>query len=309
MKDRILKVGTRRSALALKQTELVVAELQKQNPSLQIEVVELNTTGDIRRDKLNLQVQDKKQWIIELEKAIVGGEIDFAVHSGKDVPLNLEPGTCIQSVLKREDARDVIIYRADEGSSADIYPFLKPGALVGTSSKRRKAQILRLRPDLSVTPCRGNITTRIEKVLELKQYDAIIIGQAGLNRLSLGGGFQRIASELEIVPAVCQGTLVVQSREGDEEVLRILKQIQDPNSEQCFLAERNVIESLGADCHSSLGVFAEIRNDNMHIICRVCCSSGYESVESSISGSSNGFIELSQSLASEMVEKGALRML
>ena len=311
MNSEVIKVGTRKSALALKQTQMVIEALEKVSPSSKFEVIELTTTGDFRRDKLNLQVQDKKQWIVELEKAILSEDIDFAVHSGKDVPLNLEVGTSITSVLKREDPRDVLISLSSEqvvGTEIALNS-LKNGARVGTSSKRRKAQVLRLRPDLDVVPCRGNITTRIEKVLDNNEYDAIIIGQAGVNRLEIKRGYYRNLTIEEMVPAVCQGTLVCQYKFSRDNVSKLLSIIVQGPTQVAFQAERTLIEELGADCHSSLGVYAWIDLDRLNLRGRICSEDGSEVIESQIAGSISDIHLLSKTLAIELIEKGALRLL
>ena len=311
MSSEVIKIGTRKSALAVKQTHMVIDAIKKIQPEINIEIVELTTTGDFRRDKLNLQVQDKKQWIIELEKAILAEEVDFAVHSGKDVPLNLEIGTAITSVLEREDARDVFISNLHEPVLGSEIPFnfLKLGAKVGTSSKRRKAQLLRLRPDLDVIQCRGNITTRIEKVLDNSEYDAIVIGQAGVNRLEIKKGYYKSLSISEMVPAVCQGTLVCQFKASQTKIANLLASIVKSPVQIAFEAERALIEELGADCHSSLGVYANILQESLKMISRVCSADGTVVIEGQVEGNYSDIKSLSKLLANDLIEKGALKLL
>ncbi len=311
MSRAVIRVGTRKSALALCQTQMVIKALKKKSPETQFEVIELTTTGDFRRDKLNLQVQDKKQWIVELEKAILSEDIDFAVHSGKDVPLNLEEGTSITSVLDRADPRDVLISLSGEQVLNAEVPLnlLKLGAKVGTSSKRRKAQLLMLRPDLDVVQCRGNITTRIDKVLEHNEYDAIVIGQAGVNRLEIKRGFYRSLTIAEMVPAVCQGTLVCQYKSAQVVVHSLLSLIIADPVQKVFEAERTLIGELGADCHSALGVYASINQDKLNIKSRICSVEGKEVIEGNIEGNISDIEILSKALALDLIGKGALGLL
>ncbi len=311
MKSNLVRIGTRKSALAVRQTQTVADAIRMVNPELEIELVELTTTGDFRRDKLNLQVLDKKQWIIELEHAILNDKIDLAVHSGKDVPLNLELGTSICSVLEREDARDVLISIFQEPILDTKTPlnFLSMGAKVGTSSKRRKSQLLKLRPDLEVSQCRGNITTRIEKVLDNKEYDAIVIGQAGVNRLAIERGVYMPFSVEDMVPAVCQGTLVAQYRSEDSKLKDILSSMSVPTVQEAFQMERMLIEDLGADCHSSLGVYAKSIGNMVTIVSRICSSDGSKHVEGQREGDRNEAISLVQSLVTDLKQKGGLELL
>lgn len=307
----VIRVGTRNSALAMAQTAMVVSEIKAIYPSLEIEIIEISTTGDFRRDKLNLQVQDKKQWIVELEKALIEKRIDFAVHSGKDVPLNLELGTNLLSVLTREDARDVIIIDKALDSEDNDLPlsFLKNGARIGTSSKRRKAQLLRIRPDLEILQCRGNVPTRVDKVLVYNEFDAVVLGKAGINRLSLDRGIAVPIEIGELVPAVCQGTLVCQFRSSDEQMIRILKDISDPATQLSFLGERAVIEGLNADCHSALGVYLSSSLNEVEILCRVCSEDGSEWLEASRKGPSEDINSIAKEVVDELIQGGARKYL
>ena len=154
--SQLYKIGTRNSKLAQTQSGMVLDAIQSFFPEVDFELVPILTTGDVRRDSLNLQVQDKKQWVIEIENKLLDGEIDFAVHSAKDVPLNIESETKLVPVLERKDPRDVLLLKREIGHFLEI----EKGARIGTSSKRRQAQLLSHRPDLNIFPIRGNIDTR-----------------------------------------------------------------------------------------------------------------------------------------------------
>lgn len=282
-------VGSRQSELAKCQSSLVIEALSeaaaRESQLMEFQLETIPVTGDIRRDAMNLNVQDKKQWVIELEDRILSKEIDCAIHSAKDVPLTIEKGTSLITVLRRGVSGDVLLYNSQSQTQCPgvPLPMLKPGAVVGTSSKRRRSQILRLRPDLTVTILRGNITTRVEKLRMTSDYDAIILAAAGLERLSIAKDLTWYQfSNLEILPAVGQGTLLAQYRSDDIVTRNLLAGITDPETEAEYQAERNCVNYLGADCHSNLGVFASITNGILHISGRVLSDNGQECVEAHI---------------------------
>jgi hydroxymethylbilane synthase len=220
-----LRLGTRGSALALAQARWVAERLES------VEIVEVTTAGDLARD-----VGDKSRWTGALESALLAGEIDIAVHSAKDVPGGLAEGTAIVAVPPREDARDVVV--------GD----LRPGARVGTSSLRRRAQLLAARPDVEVVELRGNVDTRLRK-LAAGEVDALVLAAAGLARL---GRDDVVAAPLEgdvFVPAPGQGFLMVQGRNG-----RPLDAVNDPAARAALAAERAVVARLDASCHTPIGV-------------------------------------------------------
>ena len=228
-----LRLGTRGSALALAQAHWVAARLGGA-----AEIVEVTTAGDLARD-----VGDKSRWTGALERALLAGEIDLAVHSAKDVPAELAPGTAIAAVPPREDPRDVLV----GAPSLDALP---AGARVGTSALRRRAQLLAVRPDLDVVELRGNVDTRLRK-LAAGEVDALVLAAAGLARL---GRDDVVAAPLEgavFVPAPGQGALLVQGRAGDA-----LPAVDDAAAHAALAAERAVAARLGASCHTAIGVQA-----------------------------------------------------
>jgi hydroxymethylbilane synthase len=226
----VIRLGTRGSALALVQARWVADRLDDE-----VEVVEITTAGDVKRD-----VGDKSRWTGALERALLAGEIDVAVHSAKDVPGELAAGTWIAAVPAREDPRDVLV-------GAPSLEALPAGARVGTSALRRRAQVLAARPDLEVVELRGNVDTRLRK-LAAGEADALVLAAAGLARLGRG---DVVGSALPFVPAPGQGALLVQAR--DE--LR-LPELDDAVAREALEAERAVAAALGASCHTALGVHA-----------------------------------------------------
>ena len=224
-----LRVGTRGSALALAQARWVADRLEG------AEIVEITTSGDQSRG-----VGDKSRWVDTIEAALVAGEIDLAVHSAKDVPGELAPGCEIVATPPRAAAHDVLI-----GAWPD-------GARVGTSSLRRRAQLLSVRPDLEVVELRGNVDTRLRK-LDAGEVDAIVLAAAGLERL----GLERAAQPLDFIPAPGQGTLALEARADDERVVAAVAGVHDADTFAALTAERAAVRVLEASCHTPVGIHAQ----------------------------------------------------
>ncbi len=240
-----VRIGTRGSALALVQAELV-ASLLRSRAGVEAEVVEISTSGD--RGALP---GDKSRWVKELELALLGGEVDLAVHSAKDVPGELPDGLVVAGVPDRSDARDVLC-------GADALAALAPGAIVGTSSLRRAAELRALRPDLDVVALRGNVDTRLRKLAE-GDCAAIVLGLAGLIRLGREDEAGGVLDEL--VPAPGQGALLLEARADDEATLAAARAIDDPVAAACVAAERALVRVLGATCHTPVGALATAAPD------------------------------------------------
>ncbi|MCB0360704.1 MAG: hydroxymethylbilane synthase, partial [Bdellovibrionales bacterium] len=212
----LLRIGTRESGLARAQSALVAAAIESLQPTVITKLVAMSSLGDRRRDSSNAAVRDKKEWIVDLERALLAGEIDIAIHSGKDVPSDVEPGTALVPVLSRADSRDVFVGRHVDATGGRLrFSELEPGATVGTASLRRKAQILRLRPDVHVVEWRGNVPTRIAKLDSADGVDGIVLAAAGIQRLQLPDIDYDFFSHDLMLPAVHQGTLVAQVREDN----------------------------------------------------------------------------------------------
>ncbi|HEX8084066.1 MAG TPA: hydroxymethylbilane synthase [Solirubrobacteraceae bacterium] len=230
-----MRIGTRGSALALAQAQWIAERLDPP-----VDLVPIVTSGDRRR-----AVDDKREWIAELEEALLRGDVDLAVHSAKDVPAEIADGLALVGAPAREHAADVLC----GAPSLDALP---AGARVGTSSLRRRAQLLARRPDLDLVELRGNVDTRLRKLAD-GEADAIVLAAAGLARL---GRSDAAGAVLDFVPAAGQGTLVLEAREGDVATAEAIAHLRDQATEATLATERAVVAGLGADCRSAVGVQA-----------------------------------------------------
>ncbi len=280
----MIRVGTRGSALALAQARWVAERLDA--PS---ELVPITTTGDRRAP-----TQDKSRWISELERALLDGKIDVAVHSAKDVPAELAPGLCLAAIPARADPHDAICGAA----SLDA---LAPGARVGTSSLRRAAQICAARDDLELVELRGNVDTRLRK-LDSGEADALVLARAGLERLGRLGEADGTLDEL--IPAAGQGALLVEARSGES---LPLEGLADPASTACVLAERQLVRRLGASCNTPVGALATpASGDQLEFRAWVGLPDGSEWAADHIWGAQQ---ELANTVAERMLAVGAGELL
>jgi hydroxymethylbilane synthase len=279
MSNRPLILGTRGSELALTQTEMVTAVLHAAHPGLVIERKIIQTSGDKRQDLrfsefAGVAQVDKGIFIKELEIALEKGEIDAAVHSLKDVPSDLAAGFQIASVLPRAPIEDVLITR--EACTLETLP---QGARIGTSSVRRAAQMKWLRPDLEMVEVRGNVPTRVKKVLGDQPLDAVLLAAAGLIRLGLlkggridieGHSLQGLTLDpFQFLPAAGQGAIAIECRSGDDSTWSTLRAINDEETEARVTAEREYLRLLGAGCQTPVGAHTWIIGDRLHMAVRV----------------------------------------
>ncbi len=246
-----LVYATRRSALALAQCRAFVARLKAAHPDLELVEEQVVTTGDKIQDRPLSEVGGKGLFVKEIEEALLERRADIAVHSIKDVPATLPDGLAITCIPQREDPRDVLV-APRYGTLAD----LPKGAKIGTSSLRRAANLLAVRPDLEIVPLRGNVDTRLRKV-DAGEADGIILARAGLVRLGLADRATEVLSPEVSLPAVGQGALGIESRVDDEATRRLLAVLADEITSRCVHAERGVLAALGADCKTPLGAYAE----------------------------------------------------
>lgn len=262
-----ITIGTRGSQLALWQAEYVRKCLNDHFPDHSIERKVIKTTGDRITDR-SLVGLGKGVFTKEIEIALLDGTIDLAVHSMKDLPTDLPDGLCIAAIPVREDPRDVLVTQ-----SGLFLNQLPKGAKIGTTSPRRKSQLLHLRPDLQVMDVRGNLDTRLRKLNET-ELDGVILAAAGIKRLI---GEEIITEYFEadrMVPAAGQGALGVEIRQDDLEIKTLLDAINDSRSETEVLAERVVLGELGGGCQVPIGVNARLENDRLHLIATVCSPDG-----------------------------------
>lgn len=259
---RKIKIGTRGSPLALAQARETRARLIAAHDGLaenDFEIVVIKTSGDKIQDRLLLNEGGKGLFTKEIEDALLAGEIDFAVHSTKDMPAKLPDGLGIVAFLERQDPRDAFL-----SPVAKTLIDLPKGAVIGTSSLRRQAQALRLRPDLEVVPFRGNVETRIRK-MENGEVAATFLAAAGLNRLGLDHCITSLLSCEDMLPAPGQGAICIEARLDDEETANRLAPLNHPETAQCVAAEREVSLTLGASCRMPLSAFAEMNEGTVHL--------------------------------------------
>ncbi|MCH4236855.1 MAG: hydroxymethylbilane synthase, partial [Clostridium tyrobutyricum] len=244
------KIATRKSKLAQVQTEIVM-DLVKRICGSESEKVLIETTGDKRLDIALNKIGGKGLFIKEIERALLNNEVDAAVHSMKDVPFDIMDEFEIAAICKREDARDVFV------SNGNVhFKNLRIGAQIGTSSNRRAAQIKKLRSDLNITPIRGNVQTRIDKMIS-QGLDGIVLAAAGVMRLNMEEIITDYFSIENVVPAIGQGALGVEIRSNSKHKNTFTK-LNDENSRKCVEAERSFMRALNGDCHSTIGAYAEI---------------------------------------------------
>jgi hydroxymethylbilane synthase len=252
-------VATRASRLSLKQVALVVKALRRRHPSLEVEPVLVKTTGDLNPDRPPSQLGVKGVFEREVDRALLQGEADIAVHSLKDVPTTLPEELVLAAVLARETPLEALVSR--RGLKLEELP---PGAVVGTSSVRRRAAVRWVRPDLKVEDLRGNVDTRLRR-LDEGRFDAILLAAAGLRRLGLGDRIVQLFPPEVITPAPCQGAVGVYARREDSELLKLLAAIDDAATRLEVMVERAVVERLKAGCFTPLGVVADASDSRVKV--------------------------------------------
>ncbi|MFN3787639.1 MAG: hydroxymethylbilane synthase [Sulfurihydrogenibium azorense] len=295
-----VRIGTRKSQLALWQANYI-ANLINQIHGVEVELVKITTSGDKILDVPLAKIGGKGLFVKEIEDAMLKGEIDIAVHSLKDVPTQLPEGLDIIAITEREDPRDAFL-----STKYKSLKDLPAGAVVGTSSLRRKSQIMKMRDDLIINDLRGNVDTRIRK-LEEGQYDAIILAYAGLKRLGLDSKASYIFSPQEMIPAVCQGFLGIEARVDDERIKKILEPINNQESFIRATAERSFLKTLEGGCQVPLGAYCEIKDDFIHITGFIADLEGKTFIKESLSEkltNINQAKELGQRLANILLKRG-----
>lgn len=294
-----LRIATRKSALALWQANHVQALLREAHPGIEIELVKIVTEGDRILDRPLSQIGGKGLFLKELERSMLNGNSDLAVHSMKDVPASMADGLVLDAVLPRANPYDALVSR-DNRLLAD----LPAGSNVGTSSLRRKSQLLALRPDLKVTDLRGNVDTRLRK-LDEGQYDAIILACAGLQRLGLG---DRISETLQLpdwLPASTQGIIGLQCRQDDEHTRSLIKPLADSDTMVVASAERAVAQVLEATCQVPLAVHAVLADGRVKLKSMVSSPDGKQSVEAEGEAPAAEAVALGERAAADLLKNGA----
>ncbi|MFQ5660468.1 MAG: hydroxymethylbilane synthase [Gammaproteobacteria bacterium] len=294
-----LKIISRESPLAMWQARHVSTGLRLQYPGLEVEIIAIKTRADRFLDTSLESLGGKGVFVKELEQALLDKKADLAVHSMKDVTIDLPDALSLPVVLKREDVRDAFV-----SNQFQRLEDLPEKARVGTSSLRRQCQLRALRPDLEITDIRGNIGTRLKK-LDEGQYDALILAAAGIKRLGLG---DRVGTYLEpgrIVPAIGQGALGIEIRGGDNGVLEMIRFLDDEHTHMCVSAERALSRRLNGGCHVPIAAHAEIDAAQLSMIALVGRVDGSEIICSAINGPAVQAGNLGKRLGAELLDKGA----
>jgi len=287
-------IGSRGSQLALRQAHWVAAQL----PGAEVEVIK--TTGDQITASAFSPGGAKALFTKEIEEALLDGRIDLAVHSLKDMPVQINSGLTIAAIPEREEVRDALV-----GSRLSSLP---EGALVGTSSLRRAAQLRHLRPDLRVENLRGNVDTRLRK-LEEGRYTAIVLAAAGLRRLSLEGRIAELLDPELMCPAVGQGALAIETRAGDERMRKILAPLDDPRARAEVAAERAMLAELGGGCQVPIGGSARLRDGELRLIAVVASPDGQQLIRVSVEGPALDPAAVGRRAAHELLVRGANKIL
>lgn len=298
-----LRLGTRGSTLALAQARQMAARLRELHPGLEVEEIIIRTKGDEVLDSPLYQVGGKGLFVKEIEEALLDGRIDLAVHSLKDLPSELPPGLVLGVVPEREEPWDVLISRGGESIRN-----LAPGSKVGTSSLRRRAQLLRYRKDLQILDMRGNVDTRLRKV-EQGVVDAAILAAAGLNRLGRGDRATEVLAPELMLPAVAQGALGIEAREGDARTLGLLAPLEHLPTRQAVEAERAVMARLEGGCKVPLAAFAEPRRGRLHLRALVASLDGTRIAEAEGEGGPEEAVALGDEVARRIVASGGREIL
>jgi hydroxymethylbilane synthase len=298
-----LRIATRKSALAMWQANHVQSLLEQAHPGLTVELVPIVTRGDRILDRPLAAIGGKGLFLKELEHAMLNDEADLAVHSMKDVPAEMAQGLVLQVVLQRATPFDAWISR--DGSSVDDMP---PGSRVGTSSLRRRCQLLAAHPEFEVVDLRGNVDTRLRKLAE-GEYDAIILACAGLERLGLDQQITQVLGPPDWLPASTQGIIGLQCRTGDDRVLDLIRPLHDGAAGIQARAERVVAAMLEGSCQIPLAVYAELRDSQVTVSGLVGTPEGERIIRASETGNQADAAEVAREVAQRLLQLGAAEII
>lgn len=285
-------VGTRGSKLAVTQTNWVIDRLKEKNPSVEFEVKIIKTKGDIIQHVSLDKIGDKGLFVKEIEQQLLDGGIDMAVHSMKDMPSSLPEGLKFASIPKREDPRDVLILKEGYSSLED----LPKGATIGTGSKRRKYQLLNHRPDLNIVPIRGNVDTRIRKIVD-ENLDGVVLAASGILRVGLEEKISYYLPTDIVVPAPAQGALAIEIRKNEPKIDEVINSLKDEITEIQVAAERGFLDGVNGSCHIPMGAYCEVDGEKIKLTGLYGDEEGKVLVIKSIDGSVHAPRELGIELA------------
>lgn len=294
-----LTIGSRGSKLALTQTNQVADMIRAAIPGVEVDITIISTRGDRILDKPLAEIGGKGLFTEELEAALRDGTIDLAVHSLKDLPTDDPEGLCIAASPKRVTPNDALV------SKYDSLKALPAGATVGTSSLRRKAQLLALNPELNIVDIRGNIDTRMGKVTETAELDAVILACAGLERIDRADVITEVIAPEDMLPAASQGVLGIQTRADDTELRQALEAIHDSATYAEALAERTLLAGLGGGCQVPIGALAKVEGDTITLEACVCSLDGLTILRSTLAGTPDSAQALGQQAAQDLLAQGA----
>lgn len=304
MKNDTIIIGTRSSKLALWQAKYIQKRLEEQYPNLHVELKHVTTQGDKILDAPLAKIGGKGLFTKELEEEMLAGDIDIAVHSLKDVPTEVARGLMITAVTKRADSGDAFV-----SNRYAHFADLPKGAVVGTSSLRRKAQLLHVRPDLTIKNLRGNVNTRLEK-LDAGEYDAIVLAVAGLERLGFGDRIAEVLPQSMMLPAVGQGVLAIEAREKDEDVRQLVAFLNDEATANCVRAERSFLARVEGGCQVPIGVYAKAGDaDIIELEALIASVDGKEIYRAKRQGSKQEAEDIGWRLADELLDAGGLKIM
>ena len=299
----VLKIGTRQSLLALWQSNHIAACLRKQYPECEVVLKKIVTKGDRILDVPLAQIGGKGLFTKEIEEDLLSGEVDLAVHSLKDMPTVLPEGLCLTAITERANVGDAFV-----SNKYDSFAELPLGAVVGTSSLRRKAQLLAARPDLTIRDLRGNVDTRLRK-LDEGLYDAVILAAAGLERLGHGDRIKAVIPSSVCLPAVGQGALAIECRTDDAEVRQMLDFLNDMPTVHATNAERAFLGLLEGGCQVPIGVHADVEGEKIKIEAIIAALDGSTVLRDTIEGAASDAVALGQELGRKMLANGGQAIL
>lgn len=298
-----IRIGTRGSRLALTQARMVGEQLRRAHPECEIQYVIIQTTGDRLNDTPLARIGGKGVFTKEIEDALLEDRIDVAVHSFKDLPTRQPEGLMVGAVTLRETAADMLIAAQEVD-----WKTLEKGSRVGTSSLRRRAQLHRLNSAPEILEIRGNVPTRVQKMMD-GSCDAIIVAAAGIHRLGIEAPFMQVLPYEDFLPAPGQGALALEVRRNDSEVRRMIAKVHDQETADCCVAERAFLHGLGGGCQFPLGAYAMMEGGKLRLRARVLSMDGSEALEDELLGDRNYPVELGAKLADRLVAKGAAKLI
>lgn len=303
MTKRHLIIATRESPLALYQAGSIKALLTAHHAHLSVELLGITTQADKQLDVVLTDIGGKGLFVKELEEALLDGRADMAVHSMKDVPMELPAGLCLPVVGQREDPRDVFI--SNQYASLAQLP---SGASIGTSSLRRQTQLRAIRSDITFRHLRGNIHTRLNR-LDQNDFDAIILAAAGLKRMNLAARIRDYLSTDELLPAAGQGALGIECREEDKHTLALIAPLNDGITQHCVTAERTLCRRLGGGCQMPVAAFAHIHHDQLTLRALVADREGIKILRAKREGHYQEAENIGRRVAEELLQQGAEKIL